>query len=218
LHPDKTLEIGCLDPDCRTTLRGGRCLGNHLEVNDLSDEELQDERQRSLQQNVPICTHNTRISCITVHGKNERTSVGCNLKLQLPPGDFTDLLLVHIRVGHSILQLESCNPSPYLFNSDKGQNMAERNCDFTAAWGKIMKRCPVAKAMAIPYFPPSKARTSFVQGYRGGMGVDPKMWDGAAACMGNSVRQWDATYDKRKRGRMAQEAVNQHQQWVGLAG
>ena len=63
---------------------------------------------------------------------------------------------------------------------------------------------------SLSYFRPTLARTIFVEDYTSNAGVAPEHWDGAAAVMGNSVRQWDATYNPSKRSRQAQGAVAQH--------
>jgi hypothetical protein len=64
------------------------------------------------------------------------------------------------------------------------------------------------------YFPPSLARTMFVEDYTSEYGVPPEFWDGAAAIMGNSVAQWGQSYNPSKIRRLAQRAVNAHAAYV----
>ena len=63
---------------------------------------------------------------------------------------------------------------------------------------------------SIPYFPPSLARTSFVDAYTDEFGVEPSFWDGAATVMGNTVKMWNEQYNPKKRGREAEMAVANH--------
>lgn len=67
-------------------------------------------------------------------------------------------------------------------------------------------------------FPPSLARTMFIDEFSAGFGVLPKDWaEGAANIMGNTVPQWSASYAPRRKSRMAQRAIAAHQQLRGKA-
>ena len=177
----------CLDPDCRTT----GCLGNRLVVvGDAPDwgSDVADTRV---------------IQFIAPHHKTERRGFSA-ISFDLPEGIFTKLLLLHIDHGHRILTQYTGDYMPFLFSTRMGKQFSA--CNFTQYWGILMK-----SAKDIPYFPPSLARTSFVDSYTSVFGEEPEAWEGAATVMGNTVKMWNEMYNPLKRGREAQAAVDRHE-------
>ena len=73
---------------------------------------------------------------------------------------------------------------------------------FCQYWKKIML------SVGADYFPPNLARTSFVEAYTSVM--DQSLWQGAASVMGNSPRQWAASYNPSSTNRSIQGAVVEH--------
>jgi hypothetical protein len=66
----------------------------------------------------------------------------------------------------------------------------------------------------LKYFPPSLARTVFVEDYTSEYGVEPDMWDGAAVIMGNCTAQWKASYNPSRKRRDASQALKRHEAYV----
>lgn len=176
----------CMDPDCRTT----GCLGNRLVVvGDLPDDDSELGDTRTIQ-------------FIAPHHKTERKGFSA-ITFTLPEGIFTKLLLLHIDYGHKLLTQFTGDHMPFLFATKSGKQFSAAN--FTQYWGILMK-----SAKDIPYFPPSLARTSFVDSYTSLFGEEPDAWEGAATVMGNTVKMWNEMYNPLKRGREAQDAVDRH--------
>jgi hypothetical protein len=71
-----------------------------------------------------------------------------------------------------------------------------------------------SSAQDLKYFPPSIARTVFVEDYTSEYGVEPDMWDGAAVIMGNSTVQWRASYNPSRKRRDATNALSLHEAYV----
>ena len=172
----------CLDADCRDA----RCLGNHLVISGDIDEDG-DHRA---------------IRFIAPHHKTDRRGFAA-IEIDLPSGIFTQLLLIHIDYGHKVLTQSTGDYMPYLFSTRSGKPFSTVN--FTHYWKSLMKT-----ATGIPYFPPSLARTSFVDKYTDEFGEEPALWEGAATIMGNTVKMWNEQYNPLKRGRDAQAAVDRH--------
>ena len=147
----------------------------------------------------------TSISCDILHGKTDRK---CDMQLsfQVPDGDFAFLFLVHMDEAHIILTQENAQAAERrLFVSRYGR--AFNNVTFCHYWKTTMQRT----AKHIKYFPPVAARTIFVEAFtdRDG-GVATEFWDGAAAVMGNSTRQWAASYNPSKRLREASHTISNY--------
>ena len=177
----------CLDEDCRDS----RCLGNHLVIHGEVSEEGEDLRS---------------IRFIAPHHKTDRRGFAA-IEIDLPSGIFTKLMLLHIDYGHAVLTQTTGEYMPYLFATRSGKSFSTAN--FTQYWQKIMKT-----ATGIPYFPPSLARTSFVDKYTDEFGEEPALWEGAATIMGNTVKMWNEQYNPLKRGRDAQAAVDRHDKFA----
>jgi hypothetical protein len=148
------------------------------------------------------------------HGKNDRrpsSSEYC-LSFKVPESLLCRLLLAHIRYGHPILtQLSNAVGRSRLFVTGSGNAFSDAT--FVQYWTSAMKN--TAFTFGLDYFPPSKARTVFVEAYteqNGGM--EPEFWDGASAIMGNSPKQWEKTYNPSRRQRNATSAVHSYQEFV----
>ena len=147
-----------------------------------------------------------------MHGKNDRRAAADNYRFaaDLPPGDLTSLLLIHIKAGRAVLTLEQADDDDSaedrLFVSRAG--IAFSNATFTQYWGKVMGRA--LQTHGITYFPPSKARTIFVEAYLQAHAADPELWEGAAAIMGNTPRQWRDSYTPNRKRRLIAQAVQGH--------
>ena len=205
---------GCGDVDCRQP----GCLGNRI--------ELVTQRQLTVHLSDPgpaesMATWHfdydeTTLRFHIVHGKNDRrmSRQDFQLRFDLPPSDLSKLLLAHISAGRRLLTLEQPYPSNRLFVNDQGKPFTD--VTFVHYWGKCML---TARAFDIQYYPPSRARTIFVEEWTAVHQEEPDMWDGAAAVMGNSVEQWRQTYNPSRKRRLAQLAVDTHmRQRVSLPG
>jgi len=99
-------------------------------------------------------------------------------------------------------------PSPFhpchlqMFVTKSGS--AFNDVTFVQYWQEAMKTAP----SGLPYHPPSKFRTIFVEEFTAHHHMEPELWDGAAVIMGNSVEQWQRTYNPSRKRRMAQQVVN----------
>ena len=129
------------------------------------------------------------------------------MQVDVPDGLLKKLLLAHIIGGRQLMTLERAVPSNRLFVNDRGRPFNDSTFDHY--WQKAMT---TAAPFGLKYFPPSKARTIFVEEYTSVHNEEPDMWDGAAALMGNSVEQWRATYNPSRKRRLAQMAADYHLQ------
>lgn len=210
LHPDLVPTIGCPDRDCRVV--GSRCLGNRLELEITPSTNAEGEVEGGSggwwfeYDNTTIISH-------VVHGKNEFRGQGVELTYSLPRGTLTKLLLAHIGEGHKVLT-QGTGGADRLFVTATGIAFANKPPLFTQHWEKIMRRCPIAAAKKIAYFPPVAGRRIFVEGYTSSNGVEPDLWDGAAHVMGTSVRRWGETYNPSRKRRQAQQAVDNHSNYM----
>jgi hypothetical protein len=191
---------GCRDPDC---LGSDGCPGNRLEV-------LQGSPCGHDYWDPGYATESFRLHI--VHGKNDRrlSAEKYQYSVALPRNELTTLLLIHINAGRDILTLTSPDDEPEtrLFVSDAG--MAFTDATFTQYWAKLMRWGTLTHAL--PYFAPSKARTIFVEAYMSSTATDPEVWEGAAAIMGNSPRQWRDSYTPNRKRRLVALAVQRHGQ------
>lgn len=144
------------------------------------------------------------------HHKTDRKGFG-PIEFELPSGPLTRMLLMHIDYGHKLITQNVGDDVKTLFNSRAGQAFSAQT--YTHYWKTIMK-----SATKVPYFPPSLARTSFVDKYTSLNGEEPAMWEGAATVMGNTVKTWMLQYNPLKRQREAQAAVDTHHHFTGSMG
>jgi len=188
-------EPNCQDRDCRAS----SCLGNHLEVFGVTPSDFETGGKKDLR----------RIKFFAPHHKTDRKGFAA-IEFEIPSGPLTRMLLVHLDFGHTVITQSHGDGVMTLFNSRVGNSFSAQT--YTHYWATIMK------SASIPYFPPSLARTSFVDEYTQTYGEEPAMWEGAATIMGNTVKTWMEAYNPRKRGRDAQAAVDNHQHFTASLG
>lgn len=147
-----------------------------------------------------------------VHGKNDRRQCKemYNVSFTIPEGSLTKLLLAHIFQGQHLLTHHLPEPEHHMFVRKSGSPFTD--AVFTQYWGKLMGYANRKHQLA--YFPPSLARTIFVEDYTSVYGSCPDVLQGAAAIMGNTVEQWGKSYNPSKKRRLAQQVVAGHQQFT----
>lgn len=148
------------------------------------------------------------VSVYVVHGKNDRRDCAQNYQIdfEVPKSDLSTLLVEHTREGYPLLTKDQPSLADgRLFVTSIGQSFS--NATFVQFWTRVFRNTG-AKFFNLTYFPPSKARNMFVEAYTDSNGgAPPEFWDGAAAVMGNTPRQWTASYNASKRQRDATKAV-----------
>lgn len=203
-HPD--LVTGCQDgTDCKII----NCPGNRLELTPLQEASGGGE-DNDLGSGVWFYDYaTTGITFHVVHGKNDRReSRDCyQINFPAPRGDLSKLLLAHIKEGHGILSLEHEDVTCMFFNPISKMSFSDST--FTQYWEKLLRQ-PTSTGFLLPYFPPKDCRQIFVDDYMLMYGREPEMLDGAAAVMGNSVRQWRDSYNPSRRRVAARRAVARH--------
>lgn len=80
------------------------------------------------------------------------------MQYDIPRGPLVKLLLCHIREGHRLLNLERPGPTVTLFCNSSGK--AFTSCTFVHYWMALMKD---VDTLGQQYFPPSAARTMYVE-------------------------------------------------------
>ena len=196
LHPDQAARLMCQDRDCLLKLSG--CMGNRFEVHkaEVGPGGAGGDGGAEV------------VRYVAPHHKNDRRGSNQVLCYDLPPGPLTHLMLIHIKEGHSLLTRHHRHAQPHLFMS--GSGLAFSNALFANWWHGFYH----SHKGPLPFFPPSKGRTLFVEHYIASTGHQPQeCWEGPALAMGNSVKQWREFYAPRMKGRLAQEAVHQHSVW-----
>ena len=183
--PACSAEYGCQDQDCQER---HPCKGNRLEISPALDDDDGEEELR----------------IFLVHGKNDRRRARSNYQVDFayPKGDALDLLLVHIREGRALLTLEKADdevPGRLFVTHEMN---AFTDATFVHYWASTMRTAPAG----LKYFPPSQARTIFVEEYTR-EGSSAEFWEGAAIIMGNTVNQWKQSYNPSRKRRMAEGAV-----------
>jgi hypothetical protein len=128
----------------------------------------------------------------------------------VPQGPLANLLLLHIKEGHSVLCESIGKDQPLLFMTRAGNGFDD--VTFPQWWASFFDS-QWGPPSDVTYFPPNKGRTLFVKHYMATTGNHPEDWEGAAYAMGNSTKQWREHYAPQMRDRLAQDAVNSHQQW-----
>ena len=114
--------------------------------------------------------------------------------------------MTHVVAGRELLTLESAYPARTMFVTEaKEGGNAFSPSTLVHYWSTTMSR--TAGDFGLEYFPPSKARTTFVEEFSLEHGHAPDLLEGAAAIMGNSVEQWHATYNPTRKRRLAQAAA-----------
>jgi hypothetical protein len=144
------------------------------------------------------------------HGKNDRRESRefYKVSIDVPDGALVKLLLAHVREGHKLLTHHLPEQQHNLFVTGPGKSF--NNVTFTQYWGKLMRAA--RNRYSLQYFPPSLARTIFIENYVACNGREPELLDGAAAIMGNTAAQWQKSYNPSRKRRAAAMAVLQHEQ------
>ncbi len=204
LHPRYAGRVGCQDKDCKV---GGNCKGNHMEIVQLDAVEEVAGPSDAAAGDIWLYEYELRsVSIVVVHSKNDRRRSNAPLEYTLPRGPLSKLMLAHVEEGHKLLTLEREDSMLRLFTTKQGKEF--NDVTFCQFWETLVK------GSGMKYFPPSMARTVFVEDYTSEYGVEPEMWDGAAVIMGNSTAQWRASYNPSRKGRVAQRAVGVHEAYV----
>lgn len=185
--PEHSLRYGCTDQDCRRH----DCLGDRLVLNDSS------------------------VVLYIVHHKNDRRQFDQRpTRITLPDSPMTACLKAYLSAGRDrLLEVAWSNENPVtgrLFLSGSGAPF--KDSTFVHYWSTLMA---TAKEFGLNYFPPTAARTIFIEDFT--RSADAEDWPGAAIVMGNSVRQWIASYWPSRRNRLAQSVVDRFSQYVSLA-
>ena len=224
IHPQYVPTIRtCTDPDCRDK---DRCLGNRFEIfgsrevvpaavpdEGGQEEEEEEDGSSSSLPIAPMVTLDKRgVRFIIPHHKNERHGglSGQQQVYDLPPqpNPLTRLLLIHMDEGHALLSRKVAGGTAqavHLFRHTNGKSFADDKVFFSTYWANLMK---ATAPPDVPHFPPSRARKSFVEWYVMEHGDAPDLWDGSADIMGNSIRQWQDTYNVSRKRRRMQSAVD----------
>lgn len=96
-----------------------------------------------------ICVH------VTMY---RRAGNASHLQFDIPRGPLLKLLLVHIRAGHRLITQESGDQMVNLLSTKRGK--AFSNVTFIHYWAALMSE---VDTMGQAYFPPSLARTMFIE-------------------------------------------------------
>ena len=199
IHPSHVVEGGCTDKDCLYR----NCKGNRVEVVDTYDPEA-DFNPTKVSMEADVIFH-------IVHGKNDRRDA-TPVRFALADGPLKVILVSYIIEGREVLgrspgaQTEE-EPNK-LFVSGAYKDFT--NPTFSQYWAQLLKR--TGRRFGIQHFAPSQARTLFVEDFAQHM--DEHRWNEAAVVMGNSSRQWRASYMPGRRTRMAQMAAMHHAEYV----
>lgn len=202
--PRSSVLFRCPDKDCQ---EGASCLGNRLVLQSRASDSW------------GTGYASTSVTLHIVHGKNDRRPCrdAYRINFPLPRGKCTKLLIRHITEGFRILNKETVEDPPrtreFLFSPKS--NVPFSDSTFCQYWKRVM--LSTARPFGLAYFPPTKARTIFVEEYVRVHGTEPAMWDGASIIMGNSAEQWFKSYmpsHKRTLARMAVARFGEYAQGV----
>lgn len=149
------------------------------------------------------------IRSYVVHHKTDRCSRGGPLTFVFPRGPLVKLFLAHIYEGQHLITRHLGSKMIRMFTTKSGKEFS--SVTFTHYWKTLMDTTDTG---GVHYFPPSGARTTFVEDYTSTNGVEPAMWDGAAHIMGNSPRQWGASYRPTRVAREAQRAADGYEAYT----
>lgn len=142
-----------------------------------------------------------------VHHKNDRRLPCDPVTITVPKGKLLDLLLVHIERGREVLNKYVNEVTPHLFVSNQGNPFTDPT--FAHYWTWVMRG---AAEYGVPKFCPSFGRTIFIESYT--EDANPDSWEGAALVMGNSVKQWAASYEPSRKRKKVNMAINRHAAYV----
>lgn len=193
-HPNR---VSCDDRDCRFK---PDCTGNRLEILRDGVGEVWDKRFGK-----------GTIRLHIRHGKNDRRkkAAAYMFAFDLPEGDLTAMLRVHIRMGVYII---SRRRRPQKLFHSRGRNPLSSS-GFSNYWkGYVM--ADAAESGVEPCCA-TAFRTLFVENFtctEGGM--PEELWEGAAIIMGNSVATWCTTYWPSMRRKKAELVIRDYKKFV----
>ena len=143
-----------------------------------------------------------------VHGKTDRSAAAAPLEFIFPRGPLVKLYLAHIYKGQKRLTQLKGDRMIRMFTTRQGNEFS--NVTFAQFWSNLQQSTDTT---GMEHFCASRARTAFVEDYTSQLGVEPDLWDGAACLMGNTVRQWTASYRPHRRQMLAQRSVDAHAEY-----
>lgn len=146
------------------------------------------------------------IRYIAPHHKMDR-SKPINITYVLPPGQLTDLLLLHINEGHDVMT-KKFGRQPCLFMNRLGEEFSDQT--FCVWWKRVLSAKYYGIHGFTPYFAANFGRRIFCEWYTAVSGYAAEEWSSAGACMGNGPKVWLSHYAPTVRQRMMQHAVDNH--------
>ncbi len=152
--------------------------------------------------------HKRDVRSTIVHGKNDRGAGASPFEFVFPRGPLVKLYLAHIYSGQKRLTQLQGDRMIRMFVTKQGK--AFTNVTFSQFWTGLQESTDTS---GMAHFCASRARTTFVEDYTSANGVEPDLWDGAACLMGNTVRQWTASYRPMRRQHIAQRSVDAHAEY-----
>ncbi|KAK9812659.1 hypothetical protein WJX72_001473 [[Myrmecia] bisecta] len=122
------------------------------------------------------------------------------------PESLTDLFRRYFKWGHKILtEYQGQEGVQYCFVNKQGRAFSDAT--FCLYWQGWLEKSAGVRVS------PQVMRHIFVDGLRSNQGLPFIAEKGAAMAMGNSTKTWDACYDTRFHGRLAQTAVDKFGAW-----
>jgi hypothetical protein len=194
-HPDYVGKTRCCDPDCR---RPNTCEGNHFLL--IPREQAAEDDMESGTESDGEEPLSVRV--IAIHHKTSENKGIAPIEYTIPPGLLSDVLVAHIKHGQPFLNELLPKKNIMMFMSNAGNPFNDQT--FNHYWEGLMARSGQR------YFPPSLARTSYVERFIGANGKDVDLCEGAATCMGNTPKQWRASYAPNLKRQKAQASVDAH--------
>lgn len=147
--------------------------------------------------------HVQQVTIFAPHHKNTHRGFPA-IEVTLPKGLLTDLLVIHIKEGHTLLTKGKEQPMLFVTPSS-GQPFSKSTiCQY---WSSLMDRTVHNEFQSCTI---TALRTAFVEGYTGAYGMPAEEWEGAANIMGNSSPAWHAHYAPTLRKRRSQAAADSH--------
>ena len=145
-----------------------------------------------------------KLEVIMPHHKVSKKLGGKAITFTFPP-ELEEMASVYLQIARPMLQYSGLEIGTF-FITKQGKVFSESR--WSQVWGKVFER-----EVDGSHSSPPKMRKVFVGGVREGQGVGTPNEGGAAAVMGNSVEQWNTTYDITWRDMMAQQAVDEMDAW-----
>ncbi len=154
------------------------------------------------------------IRYIAPHHKMDR-SKPISITYVLPPGQLTDLLLLHINEGYGIMTEKLGKQSCLFMDRVTGEEFSDQT--FCTWWKSVLKAKNYGIGGFEPYFSANTGRRIYCEWYTAVSGYAAEEWSSAGACMGNGPKVWLSHYAPTVRQRMMQHAVDNHAAKRGAA-